>query len=192
MTNEQKKYIENNIELIENNQWEEFFKDAPDSVGAVLYEAGIDFITPLRYVPHSAFYRSNLQTIAIPDGVTRIGDSSFRYCRSLESVTIGNSVTSIGDSAFWECNSLESVNIPDSVTSIGHAAFWRCENLTRITIPDSVTSIGGFAFSDCSKLEINYSGTIDDWEELIGNNDRVFKNTIYTCNCIDGVVKKSR
>lgn len=127
MTPEQKKYIEENINLIENNKWDEFF-NSPKSIGigGVLYEAGITFLDELTYVP------------------TR--------------------------------------------------AFLNCSNLNTIIIPGSVTSIGNSAFSDCSGniIKINYGGTTDEWKQLIGENNRVFRGTKYICNCTNGVVKKSR
>ena len=39
----------------------------------------------------------------MPDGVTRIGVSTFAYCENLTDITIPKSVTSIGMSAFYEC-----------------------------------------------------------------------------------------
>ena len=67
MTDEQKRYIEDNIELIETNEWGEFFKFAPYGAGAILYEAGIPFLEKLGYISDSAFEGSNIQTIDIPD-----------------------------------------------------------------------------------------------------------------------------
>lgn len=68
--------------------------------------------------------RPGVTKIAIPRGVTSIGDSAFEGCENLEYITIPDSVTSIGFGAFWDCESLTSITIPDSVTSIGESAFW--------------------------------------------------------------------
>lgn len=88
--------------------------------------------------------------VVIPDGVTRIGNSAFRYCR-LSSVIIPNSVTSIGRNAFSDTH-LQSIEIPDSVVTIEEQAFQFCDSLTSITIPRSVQSIGHAAFNGCTKL----------------------------------------
>ena len=64
----------------------------------------------------------------------------------ITNLAIPNGVTSIGNDAFWDCSGLTSVTIPNSVTRIGHYAFNRCSGLTSVTIPNSVTSIGDDAF----------------------------------------------
>ena len=83
----------------------------------------------------------SLQSITIPNSVTKIGDEAFSGCKSLQSVTIPNSVTKIGNGAFSGCESLQSITIPNSVTSIADRAFYWCVSLQSITIPSSVTSI---------------------------------------------------
>ena len=100
---------------------------------------------------------------AIPDSVTRIGDSAFCGCSSLTSITIPDGVTSIGNYAFEHCSSLTSVAIPDSVTSIGWYTFSDCSSLTSITIPESVTSINWGAFYNCDSLTSVYISDIADW-----------------------------
>ena len=95
---------------------------------------------------------SNLTSISIPESVTGIGRYAFRGCSSLTSITIPEGVTSIEDSAFEGCGSLTSITFPEGVTSIGSSAFQDCSSLTSITIPKDVTSIGYSAFSYCSNL----------------------------------------
>jgi hypothetical protein len=94
---------------------------------------------------------ASLTSVAISNGVTRIGDYAFDGCSALTSVVIPESVTSIGDGAFGGCHSLTNVTIPGSVTRIGNEVFEGC-GLTSIAIPGSVTSIGVRAFSYCNSL----------------------------------------
>lgn len=93
-----------------------------------------------------------LQSIEIPDSVTRIEDYAFNGS-GICSIVIPNSVTSIGDYAFSWCKNLRSITIPESVTSIGNYAFDDC-GIREITIPNSVTHIGYGAFSNI-KITLN-------------------------------------
>ena len=94
----------------------------------------------------------NLTQVTIPEGVTEIGESAFKYCYSLENVKLPKSLLSIGDNAFSDCVNLTNIVIPNSVTTIGDSAFYNCRSLTNIEIPNSVTIIGYNAFSGCSSL----------------------------------------
>ena len=73
-----------------------------------------------------SFRNLKLTSYVIPDGVTSIGDYTFRSCWSLSSVVIPDSVTRIGNEAFCGCTSLSNIILPDSVTSIGESAFEGC------------------------------------------------------------------
>ena len=117
----------------------------------------------------SAFrYCSSLTSVTIGDSVTTIGEYAFADCSSLTSVTIGNSVTTIVDEAFCYCSSLTSVTIGNSVTTIGDSAFYGCSSLTSVTIPDSVTTIGNGVFADCSNLaEFKGKFAVDEGRCLI-------------------------
>jgi len=95
----------------------------------------------------------------IPNSVTSIDSSAFRFCYSLTSVTIPNSVTSIGSYAFSWCESLTSVTIPDSVTSIGSNAFYSCDSLTSVTVDSSnqnYSSANGVLFNEAKTTLIKY------------------------------------
>ena len=98
-------------------------------------------------------YKIYIKYVALPDGLTNIGEWAFDDCESLTSITIPNSVTSIGVGAFQDCSGLTSIEIPNSVTSIGERAFRYCSGLTSVTLGSGVTSIGESAFSNCSNIQ---------------------------------------
>ena len=93
--------------------------------------------------------------VAIPAGVTSIGDYAFYICQRLTNITLPN-VTSIGNYAFYDCTSLTGITIPASVTSIGNGVFIRCTSLTNIEIPSTVTTMGYQAFYQWRNTQIIY------------------------------------
>lgn len=208
------KYIEQNIELIENDEWEEFFQHGPNGLGEVLLQAGIDFMLPLKRVPSRSFAKSNvtyvnipegveiidhiafneavnLKSITIPNSIVKIGNDAFSHCRSLEHIELPNSVTEVGQRAFAYCHSLTSVVLSDGLTFIHKGTFFDCSNLKHINIPATVTYIDKDAFSFIEQLEINYNGTTQEWKKLVSRRIQyIFNNTKYICKCTDGVVKR--
>ncbi|MDE6661909.1 MAG: leucine-rich repeat protein [Lachnospiraceae bacterium] len=125
-----------------------------------------------------AFARSEINSMAIPEGVEKIGYAAFYHCDSLTDVVIPSSVKEIAPAVFDKTPWLQNwkqggsgdflivgdgvllayrgsgavVNIPDSVKAIGADAFSGHGEITRVIIPDSVEIIGEGAFSDCSAL----------------------------------------
>ncbi|HOU09959.1 MAG TPA: S8 family serine peptidase, partial [Clostridiales bacterium] len=62
-------------------------------------------------------------TVAIPAGVTLIGDYAFEDCGLLADVLFPQSLKEIGEGAFLGCGELMAFDIPDSVVKIGWDAF---------------------------------------------------------------------
>ena len=98
----------------------------------------------------------SLVSVALPEGMEKIGERAFSYCESLSSVVIPSSVTEICESAFYDCTSLSSVVIPSSVTEICEWAFSGCTSLTSVEIPEGVTEIGEKAFEGCNISELSH------------------------------------
>ena len=128
------------IEVFCTEVTEEDLKDA------IKDEYGVKYSRDGKKLLKASFYSLCEKEYVVREGTEVICDGAFSGCKSLQSITIPNSVTKIGDEAFCVCESLQSVTIPNSVTSIGDNAFFLCESLQSITIPNSVTSIGYTAF----------------------------------------------
>ena len=97
---------------------------------------------------------TNLQSIIIPDNVTKIGKGSFWNCTNLKSINLPDNITIIEDYAFLNCTNLQSINLPNNLTEIGCSTFEFCTNLQSIIIPDSVTQIRCRTFKDCTNLQV--------------------------------------
>ncbi len=92
------------------------------------------------------------------------------YKDKIQSVAISNGVTSIGDNAFYECSNLTSVAIPDGILRIGELSFALCNSITNINIPKSVACIGKAAFGGCRRLE---KITVDADNEYYLSDDNI-------------------
>lgn len=66
--------------------------------------------------------REKINTIVLPNGLTRIGDNAFLQA-SVTNVEIPNTVLSIGTNAFWNCNTI-TTTLPASVQELGATAFY--------------------------------------------------------------------
>ena len=135
-------------EVLSTEATEEDFKYAIEDEYGVKYSR--DGKKLLKASSLFSFSFSLCEKYVVREGTEVICDGAFSCCDSLQSVTIPNSVTKIGDRAFSACISLQSVTIPNSVTKIGDGAFSACFSLQSVTIPNSVTKIGDGAFSACN------------------------------------------
>ncbi|MDD7394610.1 MAG: leucine-rich repeat protein [Acholeplasmatales bacterium] len=164
----------------DSNNWRSFFIGVTRAYNFSIPSNGSEYLPsftdciniktlnyPETYLYCCDFYNcTNLISINIPRGVTKVGDSAFYNCSSLTSVNLPNSVTYIGDSAFYDCHSLTSINIPDGVTYIGDSAFYNC-SLTSVKLPDGIKFISNSLFEGCIYLT---SVNIPDGVTYIGTN----------------------
>ena len=88
------------------------------------------------------FYGCNIKNIYLGEGITVIGGGTsqfgaFEDCAGIESVIIPDSVSRIGAAAFKNCSSLKTAVVSDSVTEIADDAFDGCDNLTILCFKNS-------------------------------------------------------
>lgn len=135
--------------------------DIPDSVKSIAAGA---------FTGRNSSYGSAVESVKLPDGITKIPDNLFNQCLNLKSVTIPDSVTEIGSWIFGGCP-LKSITIPNNVTKIGDGAFGSC-SIESITIPDNVTEIGSQTFYYCGVNTITLSK----------NLKKIGSQAFYGCN----------
>ncbi len=146
------------------------------SAGPVDSGAAIEFGWT-KAIPTSAFCGADgLQTLTIPEGVTRIMASAMKGCTVLTTLELPTTLTTIQQSAFSDCSLLKEIALPNSLKTLGASAFLNT-GLTSITIPDRVTSIGNNAFDGSALTNIYYSGSQKEWNLISVGSENVVLNT---------------
>ncbi len=129
-------------------------------------------ITDGAALPAEAFLNaSKLTKIALPDGMTAVGDRAFFGCVSLKEISIPASVTNLGANVFVGCGSIETAKVPTVAigqlsaartslktveivagASIAENAFADFFALNSVTVTASVQEINAGAFRNCENL----------------------------------------
>lgn len=81
----------------------------------------------------------------------KVEKAMFRGSDSLETISIPEGITKIEAYAFENCKALKTVELPNTVKKIETGAFSRTDNLTSLAIPESVVSISKGCFEDCNE-----------------------------------------
>ncbi len=115
---------------------------------------------------------TNLETVIMNEGVTKLESCAFSKLPALKNVQIPSTLTEIGDSAFCYCTALEEIEIPSSVESIEAYAFQHAENLKTVTLHEGLKTIGKNAFQSTALEEITIPATVEKIE------GQMFQNTL--------------
>ncbi len=149
-----------------------------------------------------------LESLILPDTLTRIGNNAFSGCTNLKHIRIPDSVKQIGAYAFSGCDNLnyqidKGVKYISSVTNQYYAlidaknfvggeyeikdsckivlpyAFSSCISLTNLVISDSVINLGERAFNQCTSLK----------NVIIGSGVRSVEESVFEdCNSLVNLI----
>ena len=139
LTFEVKEFIEENIDLIEENRWDEVYDNASfnldsDSTGMftkAMLDIGLDPVAEqgLDWIPDYYLSGTSITEFTIPNTLHSLGEGCFSYS-SLKTITIPESVETLRDYVFYECANLEEVIVLGDTRDIGSKVFYGCsENL---------------------------------------------------------------
>ena len=98
----------------------------------------------------------------VPEGCTWIGSDAFAYNTYLETITIPNNVTKMSFGAFSNSSNLKSVKLSKSLTYIGASTFEKCTSLKFLEIPKNVTTFAENVFRWSPIDTIVIRGTFPD------------------------------
>lgn len=179
MENIVKEFIEENIDLLDTNDWDQFFKEAEatclstDDLGFTsllkiyLEQAGLDPLHYLDYIPYG-YYWSDI---------------------TLVEYEIADKIITIQGGAFYQCINLRKVTLPNTLLDIQDNAFNSCEKLKYIELPNSLEYIHSDAFANSGLKKCTYLGTIEQFMG-IELGDTIFENTdLAYIQCSDGIIE---
>ena len=114
---------------------------------------------------------TELKSVNLEDGLTRVGNLAFSGCSSLKEIRIPGTVKTIGNRAFAPCRVRSYCNVSSErardykesyeVTWYGNERIVKeriieqtaCENLEKVILEEGLESIGHSAFLQCGRIE---------------------------------------
>ena len=110
-------------------------------------------------IERKAFDSCHLTSVTLSKNLSEIGEETLSF-NNFTSIKLPDGLTKINNSTFNCCQKLTSIEIPDSVTEIGNNVFTFCNELTTVKLPSNLKTINNNAFSSCRKISsISYKGT---------------------------------
>ena len=90
--------------------------------------------------------------VVLPAGLTKLESDIFSGCTALKEIAIPEGVTSIGNGAFRDCEALTELALPQGLKKIESYVFIGCTGLSYIDIPDGVETIDGHIVNEPTQL----------------------------------------
>lgn len=140
---ELKQFIEDNIDLISDNKFNDVYNKIKSYKFTRLFtEAMLEAdINPLNYmedVPKRYLDGSSISAVNIPVGITHIREYSFARCSNLEEIDIPEGVAYILEGAFMNCSKVERIHLPSTLKFIDFSVFAGCTSLKQVTFAGTV------------------------------------------------------
>ena len=122
----------------------------------------VDFGNGVQTIEYEAFYRTNLQTVTLPDSLTKLGNNVFAYA-PVKTIHFGKGIETIA-TEYLMMDTMETVTVSEEnekLTAVDNVLYDK--DMTKLifcvrnktgefVIPSTVTSLGTYAFYNCKSL----------------------------------------
>lgn len=153
----------------------------PERIESAMIPATHEGVAVTAILPRAFEGAIRLREVAIPEGITSVGDAAFASCTALTSVSLPSSLTYVGSSVFDGCTALAfterdgayylgnaeaptlylaaikdreatAAAIAPKTRFIASRAFYGCPYLAEVTLPAGLLAVGAEAFGRCPAL----------------------------------------
>ena len=196
LTFEIKQFIEKNIKLIENNDFDNFFYRAEglfniNTIGIladVFKTIGCNPLEYMTFIPKGFFIITDVDQLTVSHSIRRFGKRAFQHC-SLKELVVPSSVYTVNMYCFAGSD-IETIHFEEGVVDIGEGCFLNCTSLKEVYLPSTIMRINESVFEGCSNLStISYGGRKRDWVSLPGHQYITDGCDIKYIVCFDGLIE---
>ena len=89
---------------------------------------------------YKTFEESNVETVILGEGTTKVPDYFAYYDKNLKKVVLPSSIKEFGTLSFSGCESLEDISIPDEI-KLGYGCFENCKSIKEFTLKPQMTLV---------------------------------------------------
>lgn len=103
-------------------------------------------------IPYAAFEKSSaLESVRIFGDIKYIDSYAFKNCPMLKEFIVDGTYEEIGYQAFLYSGALETITLPEGLKTIGESGL-EATALSSVQLPSTLTQLGTYAFYDCANL----------------------------------------
>lgn len=113
------------------------------------------------------------KTSVIPEGVTAIGESAFRFVRGIDTLVIPDTVTQIGEDAFYDAEITGKLTIPGSIAVLPEDSF-SSSYINELVISEGVTTFEFGAFTAAQINKLTLPASLENIYDLFGGDLQVY------------------
>lgn len=129
-----------------DNQWEGYWLNTATH---------LEFPEGLTSLPQDVCrYRPLLESVVIPDSVTKIGTNAFSDTKNLSITKLPNNLITLEAFAFLRCGKLAVKEIPSTVETLRMYSLSQSDYMTTVTFKGTPTTIASDTFDGCKNLTV--------------------------------------